>query len=148
MLRIRSYLGVERKFASWEEAVEALKASNSGFESLSNVDWMNVARRIYKSENGLPRLNYDPGLAHNFASVEDIKAGRIPQLWELYAATKTIPTSLLRGENSDLLSADTVVRMQSENPNLDATTVQNRGHAPFLDEPESVAAIHRWLDRI
>jgi hypothetical protein len=30
---------------------------------------------------------------------------------------------------------------------LDAVTVKDRGHAPFLDEPESLAAIDRLLAR-
>ena len=34
------------------------------------------------------------------------------------------------------------------NADLDATTVSNRGHAPFLDEDESKEAILRWLERV
>jgi hypothetical protein len=30
---------------------------------------------------------------------------------------------------------------------LDAVTVKDRGHAPFLDEPESLGAIDRLLAR-
>lgn len=145
LLRIRSYLGIHGNFTAWEQAVQGLKVSNPGFETLREDEWMSFATRIFKSENGLPKINYDPALLNNFASVEDIQSGKIPQLWELFAATSGIPTSILRGENSDLLSVETVEEMQRRNPGLGATTIKNRGHAPFLDEPESIAAIQRWL---
>jgi hypothetical protein len=35
--------------------------------------------------------------------------------------------------------------MQREHPKLVAVTVRNRGHAPQLDEPDSVAAIDTFL---
>jgi pimeloyl-ACP methyl ester carboxylesterase len=148
LLRIRSYLGVDVNFSSWEQAVEALKASNFGFNSMPDDEWLAFARRIFKSENGLPKLNYDPALTHNFPTVDDIAQGRIQPLWELFAAAQNIPLAILRGENSDLLSAATVAEMQRTNPSLDATTIANRGHAPFLNEPESQAAIHRWLAKV
>ena len=148
LLRIRSYLGVETVYASWEQAVEAIKASNLGFESLSGDEWLAFARRLFKSENGLPKMDYDPALANGFASAEDIAAGRISQIWDLFAATGGMPLSILRGENSDLLSAATVAEMQLRNPGLEATVIARRGHAPFLDEPGSKAAIQRWLKRV
>jgi len=148
LLRIRSYLGVEREFASWDEAVEVLKASNYGFESLVDREWNAFARRLFKSVDGKPRLDYDLSIAHNFPSTEDIKASGTPPLWELFAAANAVPVAILRGEHSDLLSTATVAAMQNANPQLDATTVAGRGHAPFLDEPESWAAINRWLARV
>ena len=44
-----------------------------------------------------------------------------------------MPVALLRGENSDLLSAATVTEMQNRNPRLAATTIPNRGHALVID---------------
>jgi len=31
-------------------------------------------------------------------------------------------------------------------PDLTAVIVRNRGHAPYLDEPEAIDAIERFLD--
>ena len=39
LLRIRSYLGSDPQFASWDEAVAALKSTNPGFPDLSEADW-------------------------------------------------------------------------------------------------------------
>jgi hypothetical protein len=37
-------------------------------------------------------------------------------------------------------------RMQAVKPDLVRATIPRRGHAPFLDEPESLAAIDAFID--
>ena len=125
-----------------------LKATNPGFQSLSQDDWMVFARRVFRNENGLPRADYDTGLTRNFPSVEEIEAGKVPELWALLDLMTDLPTTVLRGEHSDLLSAATVGEMQQHLPRLAAVTVKNRGHVPFLDEPECLVAIDQWLGLI
>ena len=148
LIRIRTYLGGDPQFTSWDHAVTALKATNPGFASLTQDEWMTFARRVFRDENGLPRADYDAGLTRNFPSVEDIEAGKVPELWALLDLMANLPATVLRGEHSDLLSAATVAEMQGRLPGLSAVTVKARGHVPFLDEPESLAAIDRWLDRV
>ena len=46
----------------------------------------------------------------------------------------------IRGALSDLLSASTLERMHSENPELQQLVVANRGHVPLLDEPECLCS--------
>jgi pimeloyl-ACP methyl ester carboxylesterase len=69
-------------------------------------------------------------------------------MWPQFRAMADIPTLVLRGENSDLLSAKTVEDMRRAKPDLTAVTVKGRGHVPFLDEPEAMAAITGFLTRI
>ena len=99
-------------------------------------------------ENGRPHIDYDPALATTFPSVEDIEAGRVAALWELFAEIEGLPIALVRGAHSDLLSAATVAAMKQSQTGLDATTIEDRGHAPFLDEEPANKAIARWLERI
>ncbi len=148
LIRIRSYLGADPAFLSWEQAVIALKATNPGFETLTETEWMAFARRVFRDENGLPRADYDRALTVNFPPVADIEAGKVPELWGLLEAMASVPSTVLRGEYSDLLSEATVAEMQARHPDLVAVTVPNRGHVPFLDEPVSVAAIDAWLARV
>jgi pimeloyl-ACP methyl ester carboxylesterase len=54
---------------------------------------------------------------------------------------------VIRGANSDLLSAATVERMVREKPGLEQVTVANRGHTPLLNEPECVAALDAFIAR-
>jgi pimeloyl-ACP methyl ester carboxylesterase len=145
LLRIRTYLGTDPQFSSWHEAVAALKSSNPGFDTLSEADWLAFARRVYREVNGVPRADYDPGLAQNFPSVADIEAGKMPELWALLDMMADVPSLVLRGEHSDLLSDEVVSGMHQHHRRLQSVTVRARGHVPFLDEPESVSAIARWL---
>ena len=148
LLRIRSYLGVQSEFASWEMAIATLKSNNSGFESLAPDEWRAFAQRVFKPVNGLPRIDYDPALLQTFPSAEDITAGRVANLWEFFGKIGDLPVSVVRGEHSDLLSAATVAAMKQQNSGLDATTIPKRGHAPFLDEAPAKEALVRWLARV
>lgn len=148
LLRIRSYLGVQPEFASWERAVANLKSNNSGFASLTADEWQAFAQRVFKPVNGLPRIDYDPALLSTFPSIEDITAGRVANLWEFFGKTGALPVSVVRGGHSDLLNAATVAAMKRQNTELDATTIPERGHAPFLDEAPATDAIVRWLARV
>ena len=148
LLRIRSYLGVRGEFASWDEAAAILKSNNSGFDSLTADEWQVFAQRIFKSVDGLPQADYDLALAQTFPSVEDISAGRVATLWELFSSIEGLPVSVVRGEHSDLLSSATVEAMKQKIAELDATTIPKRGHAPFLDEALAKEALSRWLARV
>lgn len=148
LLRIRSYLGTDPQFTGWSAAVKALKSTNPGLETLGETQWQAFARRVFREVNGSPRADYDASLAAGFPSAEDIAAGKVPELWGLLEAMKAIPVTVLRGEHSDLLSAETVDDMRKRLPQLAAVTVADRGHVPFLDEPESLAAIAAWLAEV
>jgi pimeloyl-ACP methyl ester carboxylesterase len=52
----------------------------------------------------------------------------------------------LRGEVSDLVSAEALARMREAAPNAKFAVVPGVGHAPMLDEPAAVAAIDDFLD--
>ncbi len=58
------------------------------------------------------------------------------------------PVTVLRGELSDLLSAETAEKMASVIPDCELVTVPRVGHAPSFDEPESIAAVERLLARV
>lgn len=145
LVRIRGYLGSDPQFTDWDAAVAALKSSNPGFDTLSGDDWLAFARRVYREVDGRPRADYDPALAQNFPSVADIEAGKVPELWALLDMMAEVPSLVLRGEHSDLLSPATVAEMHRHHHRLSSVTVRDRGHVPFLDEPESLAALDDWL---
>jgi pimeloyl-ACP methyl ester carboxylesterase len=147
LLRIRSYLGKAPRFTSWDEAIEALKRTHAGFK-LDETEWLDFARRVYREENGLPRIDYDARLGETFPSAEDIESSTLPDMWPLFEMLKPIPCAVLRGEHSDLLSEATVAEMKSRHPGLIVRTVPHRGHVPFLDEPESLVAIKKWFDAL
>lgn len=147
LLRIQGYVGRELENRTWPGAIEALKRSQKGFDGLGEAEWLEFARRVYRDEGGIPALDCDPALARTFPSRESILERPLPQMWDVFGALSGPPVAVLRGEHSDLLSAATVQAMAAALPGLEAVTVKNRGHAPFLDEPESLLAVERLLAR-
>ena len=108
--------------------------------------WIVYAKRLCKlTPAGRVVFDYDPRIAEPF---------RIPggetgfDLWQAFAGLNGVPSLVLRGELSDLLSAETVERMLAANSAMEAATVPRVGHAPTLDEPEAEAAIDRLLKRV
>jgi pimeloyl-ACP methyl ester carboxylesterase len=148
LLRIRSYLGVPIEFASFDEAAAALRTANPGFKGMAKAEWLAFARRLYRDDTGVPRLDYDPKLAQTFPTEEQIRSGGVPHAWPLFLALAGLPVALIRGENSDLLGKRTVNAMRKKIPDLDVTAMPRRGHAPFLDEPAAQDAFARWLTKV
>ena len=148
LLRIRSYLGKARTFANWNEAVAGLQDRNPGFEHLSDAEWLSFARRTFIEKDGRIVNDYDLRLAQTFPTEEEISNAKPPDLWPLFDALAALPVTVLRAENSDLLSAATVAQMKARHPRLAARTIKNRGHVPFLDEPDAKVAIKAWLDAV
>ena len=146
LLRIRNNIdGPAPALHSWSDAIAHLKAREPGYETLSEAGWLAMAMRIFGERDGRPVIDFDPALVETFPTRETIEAGAVRDLWDVLPAMAGLPAAVLRGEHSDLLSARIVARMQAELPGLAATVVRNRGHIPLLDEPESIAAIQRWL---
>jgi pimeloyl-ACP methyl ester carboxylesterase len=90
-------------------------------------------------------LRYDARLRD--ALIGQAGAGEAPDLWQMFDALREVPLTVIRGANSDLLSPETLAKMQARHPGLITATVPDRGHVPFLDEPEALAAIHALLDQ-
>ncbi|RMH42747.1 MAG: alpha/beta hydrolase [Alphaproteobacteria bacterium] len=143
--RIFDYVGVPPAFRTVEEAARAMPALNPGFEDVPHSRWVDeVRRRVVETANGLA-LNYDPRLREAFLAAFE---GPPPDLWPLFDALDGLPVGLLRGANSDLLSAEAAAEMRRRRPDMVFAEVPGRGHVPFLDEPESLSAIRAWLERL
>ena len=142
---IMGYLGVEPKATSFEEMAAALERSmGAAFPDLSALQWLGFARTIYRDEGGRPRLSYDARLR---GAVEAAMQSAPPDLWPFFDALAGLAILTVRGENSDILSAETLVEMARRRSDMAQVTLANRGHAPFLDEPAAVAAIDEFLER-
>jgi pimeloyl-ACP methyl ester carboxylesterase len=148
LLRIRKLVTAQPVFKTWDEAAKRFGKNARGFKGISQAQWLQVVRRIFvESAVGIAPV-HDPALANTLPSDAVIKAGGVAELWTLLPALGGLPFALLHGAGSDLLSADTVEHMQHAAPELVVTTVAKRGHVPFLDEPESIAAISDWLGMV
>ena len=68
--------------------------------------------------------------------------------WQVFNAFQSIPTLLLHGEHSDILTDEIAAKMRKRKPDLKYVVVKNRGHVPLLDEPECLEAIDRFLGKL
>lgn len=143
--RIMDYVGRKPAFAGLDAAAQGLAAFYAAeFPGVPMDRWRQMAEAQYEvTETGLD-LRYDPALRD--ALTAQAEAGPPPDLWPMFEALNPIPTGVIRGGNSDLLSRETVADMKARHPGLIAAEVPDRGHAPFLDEPESLALIRRILE--
>jgi pimeloyl-ACP methyl ester carboxylesterase len=90
-------------------------------------------------------LDYDMRIAEPFRIAAPV-AGM--DMWTAWRTLGQVPALIVRGGTSDILSADTLARMQAEHADAEALTLPGIGHAPTLDEPEARAAIRRLLARV
>jgi pimeloyl-ACP methyl ester carboxylesterase len=147
--RIYSAMRAPPDYASWPEAAAGLKRINLAlFPDVGDARWDEFAHALYRERNGRIVGDYDPAfpkaiLDGRGTNPRDEKGSA--DLWKWFDALAGVPALLLRGANSELLSEKTVEAMRAAKPDLATVTVRNRGHVPFLDEPEAVAAIDTFL---
>lgn len=143
--RIKDYVGTPKFHKTWDDVGRSIAAGARGFSNVTSAQWVEMAKRIYvKTDLGIGP-SHDPALAATLPSDDDIRSGKVGELWSILPALADVPFALMRGEGSDLLTVETVERMQRELPSLVVTTIPERGHVPFLDEAESVGALDGWL---
>lgn len=139
--RIGAYVGL-RPTATTHAEMAAQLAQTPGFANVPPSRWLAEAERLFiQADDGL-HLPYDPALRDSFATA---MAAPPVDLWPLFDLGAGLPLALIRGANSDVLSAATAQEMYRRRPDMIWTEVPDRAHIPFLDEPASVAAISRWL---
>ncbi|HYI42503.1 MAG TPA: alpha/beta hydrolase [Sphingomicrobium sp.] len=144
--RIRSYVGKQVVFRSWEDAASAFETQfGHQHPAYGRNDWIRYARRVCVEADGGIELDYDMAIAEPFTVVG---AAPAPDVWPLFRALAGRPVLILRGETSDLLLSDVAERMREVIPGAELVTVHRVGHAPDLNETESAAAIERLLHSV
>ena len=143
--RILTYLGKGQRFGSWEAAAAAISvAQGPSFPSYTSDDWLRMARRNCREDNGEIVFDYDMAIAEPLRTADPVPK---VDMWPLFAALALKPLLLILGEISELLSAATFDRMKEQAPNALIAIVHGMGHAPELSEPEAATAIDRFLEQ-
>ena len=145
--RIRSYVGRSQNWPTWLHAARSIaEAQADRYPDWGLDDWLVYAKRLCRlSTGGRIVMDYDMRIAEPF---------KLPQgeagfdLWPAFRALEGIPSLIVHGELSDVLSAGSVEKMTAEVKTLESATVPRVGHAPTLDEPEAQKAIDKLLKRV
>jgi pimeloyl-ACP methyl ester carboxylesterase len=139
---VRRFIGNDIAFADIDAAVAHLRAVLPPLSLDGDAAWRSMAALTYVPDgNGMLRPSWDTRIA-------GLLNGRRPDLWALFGALTDLPLLLVRGEASDILLPGTVARMQAMRPDMVMASLPGIGHAPTLGEPEIVAALRGFLDRV
>jgi pimeloyl-ACP methyl ester carboxylesterase len=142
--RIKSYVGKLPQPQNLEKGAEILRGLFAAqFPKLTAMQWLGAAQRTWKLENGKPVLTYDAALAETLADF-DIERP-LPPLWKEFDALARVPVMVIRGANSDIISADTVAAMRARHPDLESIDVPDQGHVPLLEGAELLRRINSFV---
>jgi pimeloyl-ACP methyl ester carboxylesterase len=145
LLRIGSYLGAPKRYASLEEAADYLWSISQGFGPHTREQWLALTRPQLKPDGDGFIGHYDPRIALPFKAVTpELAAAGEALLWMRYDAVRC-PTLLIRGAQSDLLSHDTAVAMTLRGPKARLVELEGVGHAPTLVAGNQVAIVKDFL---
>ena len=143
--RILSYAGKGPEVRDWNDAADYVRRTNLvAFPHYSDEDWHRFAQRTFRQGMAGLELDYDPAITVPLQKPRPKMAGIIAGLLFRRLARKR-PTLLIRGEISDIVSAEIADKMQRMAPQLRRVDVPGVGHAPMLTEPEAVDAIDQFL---
>lgn len=152
LTRIGSYLGLPITWPTVEAAADYLWTISQGFGPHTSDQWLALTRPMLKQVTGPEGQlawapHYDPGIAVPFRALTPaVAAAGETLLWQSYDALR-IPTLLLRGAESDLLTRDTAQAMTQRGPRAELREFAGVGHAPTLVQPDQVAAVREFLLR-
>jgi pimeloyl-ACP methyl ester carboxylesterase len=143
--RIGGYVGRPAQWATLGEAADALWEISQGFGPHTRAQWLALTEPQLHQEGGVFKPRSDPAIALPFKAVtpQMAQAGEA-LLWQAWDSLK-LPTLLLRGAQSDLLSAATAQAMTQRGPRAQLVQFDGVGHAPMLVQPEQVAAVRDFL---
>ena len=140
LMRIKGYVGKMPQPRDFDDAAEILRRLfDAQFPKLTAADWLASAQRAFKEQNGALVPTYDVNLAKSMAGVNFEKPP--PPLWKEFDALAARPLMVVRGANSDILSAATVEEMRARRPDLRTLEVPDQGHAPLLAEADTIGRI-------
>jgi cobalt-zinc-cadmium efflux system protein len=143
--RLGSYVGQPFVFQNRADALERLNQICATFGEHTPEEWEIYNGPMLVQRDGKWIMHYDPNIAVPFASVNPImaKAGEMA-MWHAFKQIH-IPMLIVRGGDSDLLSAATVAEMCKVNPYARSIEIPNVGHAPAFVKPEQIALVKEFF---
>lgn len=139
---IMGYIGRNPAAKTHAEAAAAMARAFPEFQGVPESRWMEEAQKHYLEDAEGLKITYDPKMRKAVEAAMDQPAA---DLWPYFDALEGLPLACIRGAASNLLSDKTLAEMQERRPDMITAVVPGRGHVPFLDEPEAIAAIKEWI---
>ncbi len=140
LIRIGAYVGGNPAFTTYNEAEAYIRTVSAPFGPLGDAHWEALTRSsVVQGPDGRWSLRYDPAIAVPFRS-QPAPA----DLWSTWDAIR-VPTLVLRGRDSDLLSTATAQAMTRRGPRAGLIEFDGVGHAPALLTSEQIEPVVAFL---
>ncbi len=131
LVQIKAHLERRAEPRDWADAARLLRdAHGRSFPLLDDRDWAEMAQAIFRERGGRIVSDYDPRLLKQLKGL-DLNTP-LPTLWPQFEALGRVPLMAIRGENSSLLSPQTVEEMARRHPGMTAIVADGQGHPPVL----------------
>ncbi len=132
-------------FATWDQAVFALRHGFPDLPADTDAEWMDLAQATFiEGPDGRIHRDWDLDIVKPLLALPPGDT----DLWPYFRALKRVPTGVVRGAKSDILSAEILTAMIHDRPGLIHATVPNVGHPPNLREQPSKEVIDAVLARV
>lgn len=141
--RIGGYVGQDPQFASEAEGVAALRELMRDFGPHTDAQFRLLSRHYVIRKGDAWGYHYDPAIAVPFRALAGLPQ---PDLWPMWDAI-ACPVLAIRGEESDILTAEVAARMAARGPRARVVEFAGIGHAPTLIDGAQVAAVEAFLNQ-
>jgi len=138
--RIVQYVSEQPVFETMGDAEAWLRSAYAPFGPANPIFWRRMVRTsVRRTDHGKITLHYDPNIIQQFSPTAGVVSS-----WTDYASIER-PTHVIRGIHSDILTPNTLARMQQEGPKPSVTQIKGCGHAPTLSRPEDIQCVRQIL---
>lgn len=143
--RIAQYVGEPMQFGSFSMAVDYVRSVSAGFGMHDQEGWEALTRHVFTREGDQWIKHYDLRIAEPFADQSEAAVQKSEALlWSAYESIAS-PILLVRGELSDLLTADTAQEMLRRNGQARLFNVPGVGHAPTFRSDDQIDPVEQFL---
>ncbi|MDH4394477.1 MAG: alpha/beta hydrolase [Limnobacter sp.] len=144
--RIGTYVGADVQFDTRQQAHQYIRSISAPFGPHTEEQWAHLCDTVLVQKNGKFIPHYDPAISTGFKDMNaQVVQAMEGALWAAYDSITT-PTLLVRGENSDLLSAATAQQMTQRGPKAKLIEVKGVGHAPTFMQDDQIQLVSDFLD--
>ena len=146
LARIVGYVAQPVRFASFPQAVEYVKVIAAGFGPHTQSQWEDLSRHVFVEHEGAYVKHYDLRLAEGLqVSIDPMLASMMEaSLWQAYE-TLDAPVLIVRGQHSDILSANLAERMRVRHPRAQLAELSGIGHAPSLVQDDQIDLLEAFI---
>jgi pimeloyl-ACP methyl ester carboxylesterase len=149
LLRIAEYVGKAPAFDSVQAGADYMRVLAPGFGPHTPEQWLALSAPMLKPQGDQWIMHYDPAIAAPLAMLQLEQADELlaqgeAAAWATYDAIGAT-TLVLRGEQSDLLTPETVQAMALRGPRASSVTIEGVGHAPTIVADDQVALVQRFV---